>query len=132
MGGAAPQGRLVPAPAAVMVHNGCHIAENQANVYVIQVEKIKTVGRDHTQLLPREPDPHRRAVIFEFTADAIASEDDREEDEYTTKRILSDKPDTSTQGGRLYKVRWKGFAASRDLWEPPSSFVPGYTSVWVD
>ena len=34
--------------------------------------------------------------------------------------------------GRLYKVRWKGFAASRDLWEPPSSFVPRYTTVWMD
>ena len=32
----------------------------------------------------------------------------------------------------LYKVRWKGFAASRDSWEPPSSFVPRYITVWMD
>ena len=32
----------------------------------------------------------------------------------------------------IYKVCWKDFAASRDLWEPPSSFVPRYTTVWLD
>ena len=43
-----------------------------------------------------------------------------------------DKPEPATPGGRLYKVRWKRFAASRDLWEPPRSFVPRYTTVWLD
>ena len=93
------------------------------DVYVIQVGNNKTVERDQTQLLPRELDPHGRAVTFEFTADTFDSDNDGEEDEYTAERILSDKPDRSTLGGRLYKVRWKGFAASRDSWEPPSSFV---------
>ena len=92
----------------------------------------KTVERDHTQLLPREPDPHGCAVTFEFTADAFDSDNDGEEDQYTAWGFLSDKPDPSTPGGRLYKVRWKGFAASRDSWEPPSSFLPRYTSVWLD
>ena len=73
-------------------------------VYVIQVGKDKTVERDHTQLLLREPDPHGRAVTFEFTADAIDSDNDREEDEYTAERILSDKPDPCTPGGCLCKV----------------------------
>ena len=35
-------------------------------------------------------------------------------------------------GGRLYKVRSKRFAASRDLWEPPSSFVPRYTTMLLE
>ena len=35
-------------------------------------------------------------------------------------------------GGGFLKVRWKGFAASRDSWEPPSSFVPRYTTVWME
>ena len=77
------------------------------NVYVIEVGNNKTVERDHTRLLPREPDPHGWAATFEFTADAFDSDDHGEEDEYTAQGILSDKPDPNTPGGGLYKVRWK-------------------------
>ena len=69
---------------------------------------------------------------FEFTAGDLYAEDDGEEDDYTAERILTDKPDPATPGGRLYKVRWKEFAAFRDSWGPPSSFVPRYTTLWVD
>ena len=55
-----------------------------------------------------------------------------EDDDFTAGRILADKPEPGTPGGRLYKVRWKGFTASRDLWEPRSSFVPRYTTVWME
>ena len=102
------------------------------DVYVIQVGNNKTLERDHTQLLPRDSEPHGRVVSLEFTADVLNSDNDGEEDEYTAECILSEKANPSTPGGRLYKVRWKGFAASRDSWEPPSSFVPQYTSVWLD
>ena len=71
-------------------------------------------------------------MTFEFTADAFDSDNDGVEDEYTVECILSDEPHPSTPGGRLYKVRWKSFAASRDSWEPPSSSVPRYTSMWLD
>ena len=47
------------------------------DVYVIQVGNNKTEERDHTPLLPREPDPNGRAVTFEFTADVFDSENDR-------------------------------------------------------
>ena len=60
------------------------------------------------------------------------SDDDGEDDDFTAERILTDKPDPGTPGGRLYKVCWKGFAASEDSWEPPSSFVPRYTTVWME
>ena len=93
-------------------------------MYVIQVGNNKRVERDNTQLLLWEPDPHGRAITFEFTVDAFDSDSNGEEDEYIAERILSDRPDPSTPGRRLYKVRWKGFAASRNSWEPPSSFVP--------
>ena len=101
-------------------------------MYVIQVGNNRTVERDHTQLLPWERDPHGRAVTFEFTADAFDSDNNGEDDEYTAERILSEKPDPGTSGRRLYKVRWKGFAASRDSSKPPTSFVPRYMSVWLD
>ena len=83
---------------------GVILRETGQDVYVIQVGNSKTVERDHTQLLPRETDPHGRAVTFEFTADTFDSDNDGEEDEYTAERILSDKPDPSTPGGRPYKL----------------------------
>ena len=98
-----------------------------------ELPKIPTyLDRDHTQLRPRARDPSGRPVIFEFTTGDVDSDDEGEDDNFTAERILMDKPDPWTPGGRLYKVRWKGFAASRDLWEPLSSFVPRYTTVWME
>ena len=102
------------------------------DVYAVRVGDNKILDRDHTQLRPRAPDPSGRPVTFEFTAGDVDSDDEGEDDDFTTERILADKPDPGTPGGRLYKVRWKGFAASRDSWEPPSSFVPRYTTAWMD
>ena len=102
------------------------------DVFAVRVEDNKILDRDHTQLHPRAPDPSGRPVTFEFTAGDVDSDDEGEDDDFTAEKILADKPDPGTPGGRLYKVRWKGFAASRDSWEPPSSFVPRYTTVWMD
>ena len=102
------------------------------DVYAVRVGDNKNLDRDHTQLRPRAPDPSGRPVTFEFTAGDVDSDDEGEDDDFTAEKILADKPDPGTPGGRLYKVRWKGFAASRDSWEPPSSFVPRYTTVWMD
>ena len=96
------------------------------DVYAIQVGDNKILDGDHTQLRPRAPDPGGRAVTFEFTARDLDSNDDGEEDDYTAEQILTDKAHPATLVGRPYKVHWKGFAASRDSWEPPSSFV-GWT-----
>ena len=102
------------------------------DVYAVRVGDNKILDRDHTQLCPRAPDPSGRPVTFEFTAGDVDSDDEGEDDDFTAEEILADKPDPGTPGGRLPKVRWKGFAASRDSWEPPSSFVPRYTTVWMD
>ena len=99
------------------------------DVYAVRVGDNKILDRDHTQLPPREPDPSGRPVTFEFTAGDLDSDDEGEDNDFTAERILTDKPDPGTPGGRLYKVRWKGFAASGVSWEPPSSFVPRYTTV---
>ena len=102
------------------------------DVYAVRVGDNKILDRDHTQLRPRAPDPSGRHVTFEFTAGDVDSDDEGEDDDFTAEKILADKPDPETPGGRLYKVGWKGLAASRDSWEPPSSFVPRYTTVWMD
>ena len=102
------------------------------DVYAVRVGDNKILDRDHTKLRPRAPDPSRRPVTFEFTAGDVDSDDEGEEDDFTAEKILADKPDPGTPGGRLYKVCRKGFAASRDSTEPPSSFVPRYTTVWMD
>ena len=93
---------------------GVILRKTGQDVYVIQVRNNKTVDRNLTQLLPRELDPHSRAVIFVFTVEAFNSNNDGEGNEYTAQCILSDKADPNTPGGRLYIVRWKDFAALRD------------------
>ena len=102
------------------------------DVYAVRVGDNKILDRDHTQLRSRAPDPSGPPVTFEFTAADVDSDDEGEDDAFTAERILADKPDPGTLGGGLYKVCWKGFAASRDSWEPSSSFVPRYTTVWMD
>ena len=102
------------------------------DVYAVRVGDNKILDRERTQLRPLAPDPSARPVTFEFTAGDVDSDEEGEDDDFTAERILTDKPDAGTPGGRLYKVRSKGFAASRDLWEPPSSFVPRYTTVWME
>ena len=102
------------------------------DVYAVRVGDNKILDRDHTQLCPRAPDPSRRPVTFEFTASDVGLDDKGEEDDFTAERILKDKLDPGTPGGRLYEVRWKGFTASREPWEPLSSFVPRYTTVWME
>ena len=101
-------------------------------MYAVQVGDKKILHWDHAQLQPRAPHPSGRAVTFEFMAAEPDSDEDGEKDDYSAECILTDTPDPTRPGGRLYKVRWKGFAAFWDLWDPRGSFVPRYTTVWLD
>ena len=132
MGVAAPQGCPVQASAGVVVCAGVIVWKVGQDVYAVRVGDNKILDRDHTQLCCGAPDPSVRPVTFEFTAGDLDSDDEGEDDDFTAEKILMDRPDPGTPGGRLYKVGWKGFAASRDAWEPRSSFGPRYTTVWMD
>ena len=102
---------------------GVIVRRSGQDEYAVQPGDNKILDGDHTQLRPRAPDPTGRAVTFEFTAGDPETNDHGEEDDYTA--------DPTTPGERLHTVRWKRFAALQDSWEPPSSFVPRYTTVWL-
>ena len=70
-------------------------------MYAVRVGDNKILDGDHTQLRPRAPDPSGRPVAFEFTAGNVDSEDEGEDDDLTAEKILADKPDPGTPGGRL-------------------------------
>ena len=71
------------------------------DVYAVRVGDNKILDRDHTQVRPRAPDPSGRPVTFEFTAGDVDSDDEGEDDDFTVEKILADKPDPGTPGGRL-------------------------------
>ena len=102
------------------------------DVYAIQVGDNKILDRSITQLKPWASNPSRQEMTFEFTLGDPGSDEDDEKDDYTTERILADKPEPTTPRGRLYKIRWKGFAALPDFREPSNSLVPRYTRVWLN
>ena len=88
------------------------------DVYAVRVGENKILDRDHTQLRPRAPDLSGPPVTFEFTAGDVDSDDEGEDDDFNAERILADKPYPGTPERRLFKVRW--------------SFVPRYTTVWME
>ena len=58
------------------------------NVYTLQVGDDKIPHRDHRQFQQRAPDPSGRAVTFQLPAGDPDTDDDSEEDHYTSERIL--------------------------------------------
>ena len=71
------------------------------DVYAVRVGDNRIPDRDDTQVRPRAPDPSGRPVTFEFTAGDVDSDEEGEDDDFTAERILTDKPDPRTPGGRL-------------------------------
>ena len=80
---------------------GVNVRKVGQDVYEVRVGDNKILDRDHTQLRPRAPDPSERPVTFEFTAGDLDSDDEGEDDDFTAVKILMDKPDPGTPGGRL-------------------------------
>ena len=101
MGGAARQGCPVEASTGVLVCAKVRVRKVGQDVYAVRVGDNKILDRDHTQLRPRAPDPSGRPVTFEFTAGDVDSDDEGEDDDFTAEKILTDKPDPGTPGGRL-------------------------------
>ena len=97
---------------------GFIVLKIRQDVYAVPVGDNKILNRDHKQLRPRAPDRGGSAVTFEFTAGDLDSDDDGEEDDYTAVQIPMDKPDPAKPGGRLYRVRRKGFAACETRGSP--------------
>ena len=95
------------------------------DVYAVQVGDSKILDRDHTRLQPRAPAPSGLAVLLDFTAADQDSDNDGKEDDDTAERILRDKSDPTTLRGRLFKGRWRRFAASQDSWEPLRALCRG-------
>ena len=55
-----------------------------------------------------------------------------EQDDYTVKKILAQRPNACTPGGVDFKVRWRGYGPSHDSWEPVSSFVPRINTPFME
>ena len=81
----------------------------------------------------REPDLRGQHVSLSYAAHEADLDDDYDEqDDYTVKKILAQRPNASAAGGLEFKVRWRGYELSHDTWEPVSSFVPRINTPFMD
>ena len=86
-----------------------------------------------SQLRPRDPDLRGKHVALDYTAHEADSDDDyAEQDDYIVEKILAHRPNRSVPGGLEFRVRWRGYGPSHDLWEPASSFVPRINKPFMD
>ena len=111
---------------------GVFVRKVGQDVYAVRVEDNKILHRDHSQLRPEHQTPADVPSPSSSQPEIWTRMTRVRTTTSPPEGILTDKPDLGTPGGRLYKVRWKGFAASRFSREPPSRFVPRYTTVWMD
>ena len=103
------------------------------DTYRIKVGHGQFRERHESQLRVREPDLRGQHVSLDYTAHEADSDDDyAEQDDYTVEKILAQRPNTSAPGGLEFKVRWRGYRASHDTWEPVSLFVPRINTPFMD
>ena len=95
------------------------------DTYRIKVGHRQFRARQESQIRVREPDLRGQHVSLDYAAHEADSDDDyAEQDGYTVKKILAQRPNASAPGGLESEVRWRGYGPSHDTWEPVSSFVP--------
>ena len=76
------------------------------------------------QLLAYEPDVPGKHVSPDYTAHEADSDDDNaEQDDYTVKKILAQRPSASAPGAGESMVRWAFYGPSSDTSGPLSSFA---------
>ena len=81
--------------------------------------------RHESQLRAREPDVCGKHLCLDYTAHEADLDDDYAEHEnYTVEKIPDERSNASAPGGVEFKVRWRGYGAFHDTWEPVFSFVP--------
>ena len=81
----------------------------------------------------REPDLRGQHVSPDYATHEADSDDDyAEQNDYTVKRILAQRPTASAPGGLEFKVLWRGYGPSYDTPEPVSLFVPRINTPFMD
>ena len=103
------------------------------DTYRIKVGHRQFRERHASQLRVGEPDLRGAHVPLDYTAhEAISDDDHAEQDDYTTEKILAQRPNASAAGGLEFKVRWRAYELSHDTCEPVSSFVPRINIPFMD
>ena len=108
----------------------CRIGED---TYRIKVGNGQFRERHESQLRVREPDLRGQHVSLSYAAHEADSDDDyAEQDDYTVEKIPAQRPNASAPGDLEFKIRWRGYWPSHDIWESVSSFVPRINTPFMD
>ena len=98
------------------------VRENSFKVRVDVNRKLEVSG---DRLKPEIPSPKGR-VEPPFWTSKWPSERGIEGGNYEVERLVDHSKDA--EGNWRFLVKYKGFPESENTWEPPSSFVLGYTT----
>jgi len=79
-------------------------------------------GQKHKQKNQKARTPQRqKSLVPERSRGNVEQPEATEEKQYEVQAIVDDK--IESDGQHLYKVRWKGYPASEDTWQPEASLT---------